>query len=163
MFKLKHYIGGEWQADCSTVANINPSDISETSGNFAQASADQVQQAISAAACSSAEWGKSRLNVSKQYFKQSVMSWLRCDELGTLLSREEGKPLKVVAKVPYGVSSSNTSRKYFVKLATAQNQYAQARFCREWLVKRWVLSASSLLGDFPTATAAENRSSACFQ
>ena len=52
------YIGGEWQAGVSTVANINPSDISENIGNFAQASAEQVQQAISAAKYAQPEWEK---------------------------------------------------------------------------------------------------------
>lgn len=52
----------------------------------------------------------------------------RCDELGTLLSREEGKPLlKVEVRFTVQVSSSSTLRlKYFVKLVTTRNQYAQA-------------------------------------
>ncbi|MBJ7883178.1 hypothetical protein JEM65_21390, partial [Gelidibacter salicanalis] len=39
------YINGQWQQGESTVANINPSDISETIGHFAQATAAQVDQA----------------------------------------------------------------------------------------------------------------------
>ncbi|OEF20886.1 aldehyde dehydrogenase [Vibrio splendidus 5S-101] len=87
------YIGGEWQAGVSTVANINPSDISENIGNFAQASADQVQQAISAAKHAQPEWEKTPIE-RKQAVLQAIGDELiaRCDELGTLLSREEGKP-----------------------------------------------------------------------
>ncbi|MEZ9153677.1 aldehyde dehydrogenase family protein [Vibrio sp. F13] len=87
------YIGGEWQAGVSTVANINPSDISENIGNFAQASADQVQQAISAAKHAQPEWEKTPIE-RKQVVLQAIGDELiaRCDELGTLLSREEGKP-----------------------------------------------------------------------
>lgn len=43
------YIGGEWQSGISTIANINPSDITQNLGHFAQASERQVQDAISAA------------------------------------------------------------------------------------------------------------------
>lgn len=43
------YIGGEWQSGISTIANINPSDITQHLGHFAQASESQVQDAISAA------------------------------------------------------------------------------------------------------------------
>ncbi|CDU02806.1 putative Aldehyde dehydrogenase [Vibrio coralliirubri] len=87
------YIGGEWQAGVSTVANINPSDISENIGNFAQASAEQVQQAISAAKHAQPEWEKTPIE-RKQAILQAIGDELiaRCDELGTLLSREEGKP-----------------------------------------------------------------------
>ncbi|WP_102386662.1 aldehyde dehydrogenase family protein [Vibrio cyclitrophicus] len=87
------YIGGEWQAGVSTVANINPSDISESIGNFAQASAEQVQQAISAAKHAQPEWEKTPIE-RKQAVLQAIGNELiaRCDELGTLLSREEGKP-----------------------------------------------------------------------
>ncbi|MBJ2148191.1 aldehyde dehydrogenase family protein [Vibrio sp. IB15] len=87
------YIGGEWQAGVSTVANINPSDISENIGNFAQASAEQVQQAISAAKHAQPEWEKTPIE-RKQAVLQAIGDELiaRCDELGTLLSREEGKP-----------------------------------------------------------------------
>ena len=87
------YIGGEWQAGVSTVTNINPSDISENIGNFAQASADQVQQAISAAKHAQPEWEKTPIE-RKQAVLQAIGDELiaRCDELGTLLSREEGKP-----------------------------------------------------------------------
>lgn len=87
------YIGGEWQAGVSTVANINPSDISENIGNFAQASAEQVQQAISAAKHAQPEWEKTPIE-RKQAVLQAIGDELiaRCDELGALLSREEGKP-----------------------------------------------------------------------
>ncbi|EAS42686.1 aldehyde dehydrogenase family protein [Photobacterium profundum] len=87
------YIAGEWQAGISTVANINPSDISQQLGNFAQASQQQVQQAIDAAKTAQPEWEKTPLE-HKQKVLQAIGDELiaRCDELGTLLSSEEGKP-----------------------------------------------------------------------
>jgi aldehyde dehydrogenase (NAD+) len=87
------YIGGEWQAGVSTVANINPSDISQNLGNFAQANTAQVHQAISAAKYAQPTWEKTPLE-QKQAVLQGIGDELiaRCDELGRLLSSEEGKP-----------------------------------------------------------------------
>ncbi|MGF1744405.1 aldehyde dehydrogenase family protein [Vibrio minamisatsumaniensis] len=87
------YIGGEWQSGISIVANINPSDISENIGDFAQASTEQVKQAISAAKHAQPEWEKTPIE-RKQAVLQAIGDELiaRCDELGRLLSREEGKP-----------------------------------------------------------------------
>ncbi|MDX2319712.1 MAG: aldehyde dehydrogenase family protein [Moritella sp.] len=87
------YIGGEWQAGVSTIANINPSDISQNLGNFAQANEAQVQQAISAAKQAQPTWEKTPLE-RKQAVLQGIGDELiaRCDELGRLLSSEEGKP-----------------------------------------------------------------------
>ncbi|GIC79299.1 aldehyde dehydrogenase family protein [Moritella sp. F3] len=87
------YIGGEWQSGVSTIANINPSDISQNLGNFAQANTAQVHQAISAAKHAQPTWEKTPLE-RKQAVLQGIGDELiaRCDELGRLLSSEEGKP-----------------------------------------------------------------------
>ena len=87
------YINGEWQAGSDTIANINPSDITETIGEFAQASSDQVKDAIAAARQAQPKWEATPLE-KKQSILQAIGDEMiaRCDELGTLLSREEGKP-----------------------------------------------------------------------
>ncbi|MFA0414081.1 aldehyde dehydrogenase family protein [Vibrio renipiscarius] len=87
------YIAGEWQSGVSTVSNINPSDIAENLGEFAQASEDHVQQAISAAKQAQPEWERTPIE-RKQAVLQAIGDELigRCDELGALLAREEGKP-----------------------------------------------------------------------
>ncbi|EFP97844.1 aldehyde dehydrogenase family protein [Vibrio caribbeanicus] len=87
------YIGGEWQAGIDTISNINPSDVSEDLGQFAQASQTQVEQAIQAAKLAQPTWEKTPLE-RKQAVLQAIGDEMiaRCDELGTLLSREEGKP-----------------------------------------------------------------------
>ena len=87
------YINGEWQAGNDTIANINPSDITETIGEFAQASSDQVKDAIVAARQAQPKWEATPLE-KKQSILQAIGDEMiaRCDELGTLLSREEGKP-----------------------------------------------------------------------
>ncbi|MGF1700513.1 aldehyde dehydrogenase family protein [Photobacterium makurazakiensis] len=87
------YIAGEWQSGQRTIANINPSDISQNLGDFAQASQAQVQQAIESAKLAQPEWEKAPLE-RKQAVLQAIGDELiaRCDELGRLLSSEEGKP-----------------------------------------------------------------------
>jgi len=87
------YIAGEWQSGTTTISNINPSDISQNLGEFAQASQQQVQLAIDAARAAQPEWEKTPLE-HKQKVLQAIGDELiaRCDELGTLLSSEEGKP-----------------------------------------------------------------------
>lgn len=91
--KKSLYINGEWQAGSGTIANINPSDITETIGEFAQASSKQVQDAIAAARRAQPKWEAVAME-KKQAILQAIGDEMiaRCDELGTLLSREEGKP-----------------------------------------------------------------------
>ena len=91
--KKSLYINGEWQAGSDTIANINPSDITETIGEFSQASSKQVQDAIAAARRAQPKWEAMPLE-KKQAILQAIGDEMiaRCDELGTLLSREEGKP-----------------------------------------------------------------------
>ncbi|WP_113911814.1 aldehyde dehydrogenase family protein [Roseovarius dicentrarchi] len=90
----KNYIAGEWLAGPSDITNVNPSDLSDTIGTYAQASADQLDRALDAAKTAQAEWAAYGLER-----KQAVLNAIgaemmaRAEELGTLLSREEGKPL----------------------------------------------------------------------
>ena len=90
----KNWIGGEWVAGESTVRNMNPSDLSDCIGEFAQASADQASQAIKAAHSAQPEWYAQGLEVRYNALL-SIGSELiaRAEELGRELAREEGKPL----------------------------------------------------------------------
>ena len=65
------YIGGEWQAGIDTISNINPSDVSEDLGQFAQASQTQVEQAIQAAKLAQPTWEKTPLE-RKQAVLQAI-------------------------------------------------------------------------------------------
>lgn len=89
----KNWIGGEWVAGESTVRNMNPSDLSDCIGEFAQASADQASQAIKAAHSAQPEWYAQVLEVRYNALL-SIGSELiaRAEELGRELAREEGKP-----------------------------------------------------------------------
>ncbi len=86
------YISGKWESGESVLPNINPSDINENVGFFAQASENQVKNAILSARSAQPIWAKTAME-HKQSILHSVGSELieRCDELGKLLSREEGK------------------------------------------------------------------------
>ncbi|MFD0858872.1 aldehyde dehydrogenase family protein [Roseovarius aquimarinus] len=89
----KNYIAGEWVTGPGQIENINPSDLSDVIGTYAQASAEQLDQALDAAKTAQAEWAAYGLER-----KQAVLNAIgtemmaRAEELGTLLSREEGKP-----------------------------------------------------------------------
>ena len=48
----QNFIAGEWLAGASEVANINPSDLSDIIGHYAQVDSAQLQRALDAAQAS---------------------------------------------------------------------------------------------------------------
>ena len=90
----QNYIAGEWVSGPTEIENINPSDLSDMVGVFTQASGDQLEDALHAARRAQAEWAAYGLE-RKQNVLNAIGNELmaRAEELGTLLSREEGKPL----------------------------------------------------------------------
>lgn len=90
----RNYIAGEWVAGQSEIENRNPSDLSDLVGLFAQATASQLDDALDATARAQAEWAAYGLE-RKQAVLMAIGTEMmaRAEELGTLLSREEGKPL----------------------------------------------------------------------
>lgn len=90
--KLNH-IAGEWVASGSEIENRNPSDLTDLVGLFAQATPDQLDTALDAARTAQAEWAAYGLE-RKQAVLMAIGTEMmaRAEELGTLLSREEGKP-----------------------------------------------------------------------
>lgn len=89
-----NFIAGNWVAGTGEVENRNPSDLSDLVGVYAQASSDQLEQALDAAAAAQKEWagyGMERKQTVLMSIGNEMMA--RAEELGTLLSREEGKPL----------------------------------------------------------------------
>ena len=90
----QNFIAGQWRAGASEIANINPSDTSDVIGHFAQASHQDLQDAIEAAHQAQLQWGQSGLE--RRYNALHAIGtelMARAEELGSLLSREEGKPL----------------------------------------------------------------------
>ena len=90
----KNLIAGEWQAGDSEIDNRNPSDLSDLIGTYAQATASQLSAALEQAQRAQREWaayGLERRQAVLMNIGNELMA--RAEELGTLLSREEGKPL----------------------------------------------------------------------
>lgn len=91
----KLYIGGEWvQGGHAPVANQNPSDLGDIIGHYDQASTEQVNLAIKAALKGQKLWAQTGLEARYSALMAIGNELIdRKDELGELLSREEGKPL----------------------------------------------------------------------
>jgi acyl-CoA reductase-like NAD-dependent aldehyde dehydrogenase len=94
MDRFDNFIGGRWVPGVTTQANINPSDTSDVIGEYAQADAAQAQQAIAAAQAAFPAWAaatpQARFDVLDAVGSELLA---RKEEIGRLLSREEGKTL----------------------------------------------------------------------
>ncbi len=92
MTKL-NLIAGKWLKGESEIENRNPSDVSDLIDMFAQAAPGQLDETLEQARVAQAQWRDYGLE-RKQSVLMAVGNELmeRAEELGTLLSREEGKP-----------------------------------------------------------------------
>ncbi|MBX3530136.1 MAG: aldehyde dehydrogenase family protein [Rhizobiaceae bacterium] len=89
----KNLIGGEW-VGAEGIENINPSDLGDVVGVYARASAEETQQAIAAARAAFRTWSRSGILERHAILRKTADEILaRKQELGELLSREEGKTL----------------------------------------------------------------------
>lgn len=89
-----NYINGQWVGSDRSCENINPSDLSDRIDDYAQADAKQTQTAVDAAMDAFAGWSTGSLQARADALELVATELLaRKDELGTLLSREEGKTL----------------------------------------------------------------------
>ena len=95
MTSLKqNYIAGEWVQGADVNNNINPSDISDVVGEFARGSASDVEAAVSAANAALSGWANASPQVRHDVLDAAGNEILaRKEEIGALLSREEGKTL----------------------------------------------------------------------
>jgi acyl-CoA reductase-like NAD-dependent aldehyde dehydrogenase len=87
-------IDGEWRPAAATVDNINPSDTSDIVDVYSQACLQEAKDGIEAAKRAAPKWAASTPQQRHDLLArigQEILS--RRDEIGTLLSREEGKPL----------------------------------------------------------------------
>ena len=89
----KNYIAGEWVAGETAIENRNPSDVTDIIGSYAQASTAQLDTAFDAARAAQKIWSRTGLEARQTILMQIGNALMaRADELGELLSREEGKP-----------------------------------------------------------------------
>ena len=89
----QNLIAGEWVGS-DAVSNINPSNTNDVVGEYARASAEDTKAAIAAAKAAFPAWSRSGILERHAILRKTADEILaRKDELGRLLSREEGKTL----------------------------------------------------------------------
>ncbi|MGK9231598.1 aldehyde dehydrogenase family protein [Inquilinus limosus] len=89
-----NYIAGSWVEGPDASKNVNPSDLSDVIGEYARADRAQAEQAIAAARAAFPKWSMTTLQERHDLLDKIGNTILaRKEELGRLLSREEGKTL----------------------------------------------------------------------
>ena len=90
----RNYVGGQWVEGPQVSEDINPSNTGEVVGRFVHADAAQGVAAIEAARDAYPAWSRSGIQLRHDILKRIGDELLaRKDELGRLLSQEEGKTL----------------------------------------------------------------------
>ena len=86
-------IDGEWVGG-EAAPNVNPANTAEVVGYYVRGTAEDAKRAIAAAKAAFPAWSRSGPLQRHEVLKKAAAEILaRKDELGTLLSREEGKTL----------------------------------------------------------------------
>ncbi|MGB3148367.1 MAG: aldehyde dehydrogenase family protein [Paracoccaceae bacterium] len=87
------YIAGRWVDGETTVENRNPSDVTDLIGNFAQASAAQLDEALAAARAAQPLWWAAGIQKRHDVLMAIGTELMaRAAEIGAMIAREEGKP-----------------------------------------------------------------------
>jgi aldehyde dehydrogenase (NAD+) len=88
----KNFIAGEWVGSDDMAPDVNPSNTRDVVGQFPRAAKADAQRAIAAAKAAAPGWARSTPQERHDALKRISDEILaRKDELGELLSREEGK------------------------------------------------------------------------
>jgi aldehyde dehydrogenase (NAD+) len=89
-----NYVAGEWVPGATASRDINPSDTADVLGEYAQADQKQAETAIAAARAAFPAWATFGTQARTDLLDKIGAEILsRREELGKLLSREEGKTL----------------------------------------------------------------------
>ena len=92
--QYQNYIAGEWVKGSATSRDINPSDTSDVVAEYAQADKAQTETAIEAARQAAPSWANFGVQARADLLEKiGNQIFARREELGELLSREEGKTL----------------------------------------------------------------------
>ena len=90
--KHDNLINGQWVAGSAYTPNVNPSNTADVIGEYTQASAAQLNDAVAAARAAFPAWSTGGIQARSDALDKIGNEILaRKEELGTLLSREEGK------------------------------------------------------------------------
>ena len=91
---FKNLIAGEWAGSQNASRNINPSNTNDVVGEYSQGSVEDLNNAVAAAKAAFPAWSRTTPQERYEILKKASDEILaRKDELGRLLSREEGKTL----------------------------------------------------------------------
>ncbi len=104
METYQHYIDGEWVDGSGHRPNVNPSDISDIIGESSEGTREHVDRAVAAALEARRSWADTTPHQRFQmldFVGSEILA--RREELGRLLTREEGKTLpEAIAEVDRG-------------------------------------------------------------
>ena len=90
----RNYIAGEWVEGPTSRRNVNPSDTTDSVGDYAHADTAQTESAIESARAAFGAWSRGPIQARADAMERIAAELLaRKDELGNLLAREEGKTL----------------------------------------------------------------------
>jgi aldehyde dehydrogenase (NAD+) len=132
--KHDNLINGQWLAGNSYSPNLNPSNLADVIGEYAQADATGLDAAVQAAQAAFPAWSTSGIQArSDALDKIGTEILARREELGTLLSREEGKTK------PEGIGEATRAGHIFKFFAGA---WRARRFPRCALASVWRSRAS---------------------
>lgn len=155
MLNGQNFIAGEWRNGADWVEDINPSDVTDIVGRFAQARPADIHDAAASAQSAQREWAAAGLEARAAVLDaigRELMT--RSKELGELLSREEGKTL------PEGVGEVYRAGQFFTYFAAEalRNLGGSADSVRagvDVLIEREALGVVAIISpwNFPIATA----------
>ena len=90
----RNLIAGDWVEGEGETENVNPSNTEDVVGTYARASKADTDRAIAAAKAAAPAWARFNIHARYEILKKASDEILaRKEELGRLLSREEGKTL----------------------------------------------------------------------
>ena len=90
--QLSHYIDGQWVAGTAASDSLNPSDTRDVVARVPGGDKNTVNAAVAAAKAAFPAWAGALFEVRSDLFdKVGSLIMARADDLGRLLSREEGK------------------------------------------------------------------------
>jgi aldehyde dehydrogenase (NAD+) len=90
----KNYVSGAWVEGVKIAEDVNPSDTNDVVRLYTYGDANQVNAAVAAAKDAFLAWSRPSIQLRHDILKRVGDEILaRKDELGRLLSREEGKTL----------------------------------------------------------------------
>ncbi len=90
----QNFIAGKWVDTAHSVKSINPSNLEETIGIYAQGGKEDVDQAVNAAQKAQKSWAETSIQARSDFLDRvGNVLMERSESIGRMLSRDEGKTL----------------------------------------------------------------------